>query len=129
MPSLPEQLRNTLRFLLGNLAGFNPQTDSVPVDGMYVLDQYMLHLLQSLATKVRMPRRWLWRRGFASSGASQASVPAVLGEPCLLHPASLGSQAFWVVPLHPRDSEGAEDWLPLLGPPALQCRCLRRTAQ
>ncbi|XP_013362486.1 PREDICTED: isoleucine--tRNA ligase, mitochondrial [Chinchilla lanigera] len=46
------KLRNTLRFLLGNVAGFNPETDSVPVDGMYVIDQYMLHLLQGLASKV-----------------------------------------------------------------------------
>ncbi|KAM5238756.1 isoleucine--tRNA ligase, mitochondrial [Ctenodactylus gundi] len=46
------KLRNTLRFLLGNVAGFNPDTDSVPVDSMYVIDQYLLHLLQDLAVKV-----------------------------------------------------------------------------
>uniref|UniRef100_A0A8D1Q477 Isoleucine--tRNA ligase, mitochondrial n=1 Tax=Sus scrofa TaxID=9823 RepID=A0A8D1Q477_PIG len=46
------KLRNTLRFLLGNVAGFNPETDSVPVNDMYVIDQYMLHLLQDLANKV-----------------------------------------------------------------------------
>lgn len=46
------KLRNTLRFLLGNVAGFNPETDSVPVDKMYVIDQYMLHLLQDLAGKI-----------------------------------------------------------------------------
>ncbi|KAF6073336.1 isoleucyl-tRNA synthetase 2, mitochondrial [Phyllostomus discolor] len=46
------KLRNTLRFLLGNVAGFNPETDSIPVDKMYVIDQYMLHLLQDLAGKV-----------------------------------------------------------------------------
>lgn len=50
--SHPEQLRNTLRFLLGNLTGFNPETDSVPVKDMYVIDQYMLHLIQDFATKV-----------------------------------------------------------------------------
>nr|KAF6395278.1 isoleucyl-tRNA synthetase 2, mitochondrial [Rousettus aegyptiacus] len=46
------KLRNTLRFLLGNVAGFNPETDAVPVKDMYVIDQYMLHLLQDLANKV-----------------------------------------------------------------------------
>ncbi|KAM6165931.1 isoleucine--tRNA ligase, mitochondrial [Erethizon dorsatum] len=46
------KLRNTLRFLLGNVAGFNPETDSVPVDSMYVIDQYVLHLLQGVAGKV-----------------------------------------------------------------------------
>ncbi|KAB1258534.1 Isoleucine--tRNA ligase; mitochondrial [Camelus dromedarius] len=46
------KLRNTLRFLLGNVAGFNPETDSIPVNNMYVLDQYMLHLLQDLANKI-----------------------------------------------------------------------------
>ncbi|XP_027420273.1 isoleucine--tRNA ligase, mitochondrial [Bos indicus x Bos taurus] len=46
------KLRNTLRFLLGNVAGFNPETDSIPVNSMYVIDQYMLHLLQDLANKI-----------------------------------------------------------------------------
>ncbi|KAM8816211.1 isoleucine--tRNA ligase, mitochondrial [Rhynchonycteris naso] len=46
------KLRNTLRFLLGNVAGFNPETDSIPVNNMYVIDQYMLHLLQDLASKI-----------------------------------------------------------------------------
>ncbi|KAJ6666921.1 hypothetical protein lerEdw1_018923 [Lerista edwardsae] len=46
------KLRNTLRFLLGNLAGFNPETDSIPTAEMYVIDQYMLHLLQGYANKI-----------------------------------------------------------------------------
>ncbi|XP_059947408.1 isoleucine--tRNA ligase, mitochondrial [Mesoplodon densirostris] len=46
------KLRNTLRFLLGNVAGFNPETDSIPVNNMYIIDQYMLHLLQDLANKI-----------------------------------------------------------------------------
>ncbi|KAK1328081.1 hypothetical protein QTO34_012504 [Cnephaeus nilssonii] len=46
------KLRNTLRFLLGNVAGFNPETDSIPVNKMYVVDQYVLHLLQDLAGKI-----------------------------------------------------------------------------
>ncbi|XP_048353464.1 isoleucine--tRNA ligase, mitochondrial isoform X1 [Sphaerodactylus townsendi] len=46
------KLRNTLRFLLGNLTGFDPGTDAVPTAEMYVIDQYMLHLLQGYANKV-----------------------------------------------------------------------------
>ncbi|XP_044284396.1 isoleucine--tRNA ligase, mitochondrial isoform X1 [Varanus komodoensis] len=46
------KLRNTLRFVLGNLAGFNPEVDSVPTSEMYLIDQYMLHLLQGYANKV-----------------------------------------------------------------------------
>ncbi|XP_015280848.1 PREDICTED: isoleucine--tRNA ligase, mitochondrial isoform X2 [Gekko japonicus] len=46
------KLRNTLRFLLGNLADFNPGTEAVPTAEMYVIDQYMLHLLQGYANKV-----------------------------------------------------------------------------
>ncbi|GAB5583700.1 isoleucine--tRNA ligase [Prionailurus iriomotensis] len=46
------KLRNTLRFLLGNVSGFNPETDAIPVNDMYVIDQYMLHLLQDLANKI-----------------------------------------------------------------------------
>ncbi|XP_042302250.1 isoleucine--tRNA ligase, mitochondrial isoform X2 [Sceloporus undulatus] len=46
------KLRNTLRFLLGNLAGFSPETDSIPTSEMYLIDQYMLHLLHNYANKV-----------------------------------------------------------------------------
>ncbi|OPJ72259.1 isoleucine--tRNA ligase, mitochondrial [Patagioenas fasciata monilis] len=46
------KLRNTLRFMLGNLAGFNPETDSIPASEMYIVDQYMLHLLQDYGSKV-----------------------------------------------------------------------------
>ncbi|XP_062828358.1 isoleucine--tRNA ligase, mitochondrial [Anolis carolinensis] len=46
------KLRNTLRFLLGNLASFNPETDSIPTSDMYLIDQYILHLLHGYATKV-----------------------------------------------------------------------------
>uniref|UniRef100_A0A2K6D501 Isoleucine--tRNA ligase, mitochondrial n=1 Tax=Macaca nemestrina TaxID=9545 RepID=A0A2K6D501_MACNE len=52
LPISKGQLRNTLRFLLGNVADFNPETDSIPVNDMYVIDQYMLHLLQDLANKI-----------------------------------------------------------------------------
>ncbi|XP_042679752.1 isoleucine--tRNA ligase, mitochondrial [Centrocercus urophasianus] len=46
------KLRNTLRFMLGNMAGFNPETDSIPPSEMYIVDQYMLHLLQDYGSKV-----------------------------------------------------------------------------
>ncbi|XP_075451694.1 isoleucine--tRNA ligase, mitochondrial isoform X2 [Ascaphus truei] len=46
------KLRNTLRYLLGNLSDFKPETDAVPSTEMYVIDQYMLHLLQDYASKV-----------------------------------------------------------------------------
>uniref|UniRef100_A0A8C3KPC3 Isoleucine--tRNA ligase, mitochondrial n=1 Tax=Calidris pygmaea TaxID=425635 RepID=A0A8C3KPC3_9CHAR len=46
------KLRNTLRFMLGNMAGFNPETDAIPPSEMYIVDQYMLHLLQDYGSKV-----------------------------------------------------------------------------
>ncbi|KAM9316016.1 isoleucine--tRNA ligase, mitochondrial [Gastrophryne carolinensis] len=46
------KLRNTLRFMLGNLSGFNPEADAVTGDQMYIIDQYMLHMLQDYASKV-----------------------------------------------------------------------------
>ncbi|KAM8946667.1 isoleucine--tRNA ligase, mitochondrial isoform 3-T3 [Pelodytes ibericus] len=46
------KLRNSLRFMLGNLNGFNPETDAVPSAEMYIIDQYMLHFLQDYASKV-----------------------------------------------------------------------------
>ncbi|CAI9596699.1 unnamed protein product [Staurois parvus] len=46
------KLRNTVRFMLGNLSRFSPETDSIPVPEMYIIDQYMLHILQDYASKV-----------------------------------------------------------------------------
>ncbi|NXH37936.1 SYIM protein, partial [Dicaeum eximium] len=46
------KLRNTLRFMLGNVEGFNPETDSIPPAEMYIVDQYMLHLLHEYGSKV-----------------------------------------------------------------------------
>ncbi|MGF1538712.1 MAG: isoleucine--tRNA ligase [Elainellaceae cyanobacterium] len=37
------KIRNTARFLLGNLHDFDPKTDVVPYDELPALDQYMLH--------------------------------------------------------------------------------------
>lgn len=46
------QLRNSLRFLLGNLHGFNPQVQAVAPADMHYIDQYMLHLLHKYSNKV-----------------------------------------------------------------------------
>src|SRR5208337_3420350 len=46
------RIRNTCRFLLGNLYDFNPQTDSVPRGQMDELDRFALHQLQDLIHKV-----------------------------------------------------------------------------
>jgi isoleucyl-tRNA synthetase len=36
------RMRNTVRFLLGNLAGFDPATDELPVDQMVAIDRWAL---------------------------------------------------------------------------------------
>ncbi|XP_018427666.1 PREDICTED: isoleucine--tRNA ligase, mitochondrial isoform X1 [Nanorana parkeri] len=46
------KLRNTLRFMLANLSGFSPETDSVNSKAMYIIDQYMMHVLQDYTSKV-----------------------------------------------------------------------------
>lgn len=46
------QLRNTLRFLLGNLQGFDPRVQAVDPKDMHYIDQYMLHLLREYSIKV-----------------------------------------------------------------------------
>jgi isoleucyl-tRNA synthetase len=40
------QIRNTLRFMVGNLADFNPETDTVPYAQLNDLDRWMLAALQ-----------------------------------------------------------------------------------
>ncbi|KAK6304250.1 hypothetical protein J4Q44_G00248360 [Coregonus suidteri] len=40
-----DKLRNTLKFLLGNLQGFDPRTQAVDPKEMNYIDQYLLHLL------------------------------------------------------------------------------------
>ncbi len=42
------RIRNTCRFMLGNLFDFDPQADSVDVKQMPDMDRFMLHRLQSL---------------------------------------------------------------------------------
>ena len=47
------KLRNTFRFLLGNLAGFDPARDRVPESELIPLDRYMLARTRNLTEKVR----------------------------------------------------------------------------
>jgi isoleucyl-tRNA synthetase len=49
---LYRKLRNTFRFLLGNLAGFNPATDEVPAAELLPVDRYMLARTRDLAEKI-----------------------------------------------------------------------------
>ena len=42
------RIRNTVRFLLGNLAGFDPATDAVPVKEMIALDRWALGRARAL---------------------------------------------------------------------------------
>ena len=46
------KMRNTFRFLLGNLEGFNPSTDMVPVAQMMPLDRYVLHRTAEVAERI-----------------------------------------------------------------------------
>jgi isoleucyl-tRNA synthetase len=46
------KIRNTLRFLLGNLADFDPAKDAVPEGELKGLDAYMLHAARRLADEV-----------------------------------------------------------------------------
>lgn len=67
------QLRNSLRFLLGNLRGFDPRAQVVePVD-MHYIDQYMLHLLHKYSIKVS---------GSPSPSLPALSRPVALPAPC-----------------------------------------------
>ena len=47
------RMRNTVRFLLGNLAGFDPATDAVPVGEMVALDRWALRRARQLHEEVR----------------------------------------------------------------------------
>lgn len=46
------KLRNTFRFLLGNLAGFDPARDAVADEELFPLDRYMLARCRELVEKV-----------------------------------------------------------------------------
>ncbi|MGB8258772.1 MAG: isoleucine--tRNA ligase [Terracidiphilus sp.] len=47
-----KKLRNTFRFLLGNLSGFNPETDRVEERELLPLDRYMLARTRELTEKL-----------------------------------------------------------------------------
>ncbi|HPC46535.1 MAG TPA: isoleucine--tRNA ligase [Deltaproteobacteria bacterium] len=47
------RIRNTARFMLGNLAGFDPSLHMVPYAEMLEIDRYALHVTQDLIGKVR----------------------------------------------------------------------------
>jgi isoleucyl-tRNA synthetase len=47
------RIRNTSRFMLGNLYDFSPKTDAVPIARMPDIDRYTLHRLQLLVEKAR----------------------------------------------------------------------------
>ncbi|PJN87076.1 isoleucine--tRNA ligase [Bacillus sp. mrc49] len=48
------KIRNTFRFLLGNLDGFNPETDKVAIDELPEVDRYMLVKLNKLITQSKL---------------------------------------------------------------------------
>jgi isoleucyl-tRNA synthetase len=47
------RIRNTSRFILGNLSDFNPATDAVPYPEMAEMDRWILHRLQEVIRRVR----------------------------------------------------------------------------
>ncbi len=47
------RIRNTFRFILGNLSDFDPEKDSVPYPELHALDRLTLHRLATLTEKVR----------------------------------------------------------------------------
>ena len=57
------RIRNTMRFLLGNLFDFDPETDSVPPGEMEEIDRWMLSRLQGLIFRVtRLMDSWLFHQ-------------------------------------------------------------------
>jgi isoleucyl-tRNA synthetase len=47
------RIRNTSRFILGNLYDFHPETDAVPDNDMEEMDRWILHRLQEVIRRVR----------------------------------------------------------------------------
>ncbi|MBO0994295.1 isoleucine--tRNA ligase [Bacillus sp. SD088] len=47
------KIRNTFRFLLGNLADFDPATDMIPYENLREVDQFLMVRLNNLIKKVR----------------------------------------------------------------------------
>jgi isoleucyl-tRNA synthetase len=52
MAEIYKKVRNTIRFILGNLADFNPLSHSVPYASLSLLDQYTLHRLQHITGNI-----------------------------------------------------------------------------
>ncbi|WP_442786340.1 isoleucine--tRNA ligase [Leptothoe sp. PORK10 BA2] len=52
MADVYRKIRNTSRFLLGNLHDFDPTQDAVPYDQLSSLDQYMLHRMTEVFAEV-----------------------------------------------------------------------------
>jgi isoleucyl-tRNA synthetase len=46
------RMRNTVRFLLGNLAGFEPERDAVPPEGMVDLDRWALNRARDVQAEI-----------------------------------------------------------------------------
>ncbi|WP_341669690.1 isoleucine--tRNA ligase [Alcaligenes sp. SDU_A2] len=46
------RIRNTLKFLLGNLADFNPAEHAVPLDQLLEIDRYALHMTARMQTEI-----------------------------------------------------------------------------
>jgi isoleucyl-tRNA synthetase len=53
MSDVYRKIRNTARFLLGNLHDFDPATDAVPYAQMPELDRYMLHRMTEVFSEVK----------------------------------------------------------------------------
>ncbi len=47
------RIRNTSRFILGNLSDFDPETDAVAYAAMEEIDRFALHRLQTLVQRIR----------------------------------------------------------------------------
>jgi isoleucyl-tRNA synthetase len=46
------KIRNTFRFLLGNLSDFDPKSDAVPVDELEEIDRYILYRFRTVSEKI-----------------------------------------------------------------------------
>src|SRR5436190_15432743 len=53
------KLRNTFRYMLGNLTGFDPAADAVPAQDMAEIDQWILLRAEDLVARCRA-----WYEGF-----------------------------------------------------------------
>ena len=53
------RIRNTCRFMLGNLSDFDPEKDAVPYESMPEIDRFALHRLQELIRKDAQSLRYL----------------------------------------------------------------------